>query len=772
LDNAAVVLPRPTVAARVASAVPSGSLFPLSRPFALFAGNTAEALGFLHCRAKKRGFVQQRILDPFVNDEMKNASIFTLIAAVLLTSRPGIRQTLAKDAHESPTLTGPQIGKHSSTGRLDPGQADIKAIARETADALGGKIEHPVMRPTRSSFLAKWEPVSDATGYRLDVSTSPSFDSYVSSYHDLDLGNATSYVVGGLKPATEYYYRIRPYDSAGRNGETSEAMVAATASTSSGLVIVPSFDSTITSDPRSAAIQAMIISSIDAYQKLFADPITVTIRFRLSTVHADGTPLESNLVGSSDSTTYPRDWNTYITALKADAKTANDTAANSTLPANPLSDSIVTRSASGRAIGLNTPPAFFGDGHLGVGGPYDGIITLNPSKPMQFTRPVSTGNYDARTFTEHEIDEVLGLGSHLNSPAPQFLNPEDLFSWSSLNARNTSSTGVRHFSIDRGLHLIVKLNQDPAGDFGDWDSEPQCPQNRPLVQNAFNCDGQSPEISATSPEGVSLDVIGYDLVTETNANGVLGNISTRLPVGTGDNILIAGFQVTGSSAKQLVVRAVGPSLAQFGLTGVLPDTTLEIHDSTGAIIAANDDWQDAANAQSIPSVLQPANELESAILTTLNQGAYTAVLRGYRDSTGIGLVEVYDTSIGSTQLGNISTRGFVQTGDKVMIAGLVVQNQNKPVVMRALGPTLAGFGVNNALPDPTLSLYDGNGVLLVSNDDWRDTQESTIAGTGLAPRNDLESAIAGTLAPGSYTAVVRGYEDAIGNALIEVYGLN
>ena len=552
----------------------------------------------------------------------------------------------------------------------------------------------------------------------------------------------------------------------------SEAAVVTTASTGSGLVIIPSFDSTITSDPRSNAIQAMVLSAIDAYQKLFADPITVTIRFRLSTEYADGTPLNDNQVGTSDSTIYPRDWNTYVTALKADGKTANDAAANGSLPTSQLSASIVTRSAAGRAIGLNTPAAMFADGHLGVGGPYDGIITLNSSKPLQFTRPVAPGNFDARTFLEHEIDEVLGLGSHLNSPVPEFLNPEDLFTWSSLNARNTSASGVRHFSIDRGLHFIVTLNQDPAGDFGDWDSEPQCPQNHPLVQNAFNCDGQSPEISETSPEGISLDVIGYDLLPNNNVNGVLSNISTRLPIGTGDNILIAGFQITGNSPKQLVVRAVGPSLAQFGLTNVLPDPTLELHDSTGAVIATNDDWQDAANAQSIPSLLRPSDGLESAILTTLNQGAYTAVLRGYNNSTGIALVEVYDSSVGSTQLGNISTRGFVQTGDKVMIAGLVVQSQSKQVVVRALGPTLTGFGINNALPDPTLSLYDGNGVLVVFNDDWKDTQENIISVTGLAPRNDLESALAGTLAPGSYTAVVRGYEDAIGNALIEVYGLD
>ena len=683
--------------------------------------------------------------------------------AVLVTIRLEAAQKTETKGEEAE----PSVSFHGSKGGFDPREANTQAIAREIADAMAGRVEEPVMTPTRISFLAKWSAVTGATGYRLDVSTTPSFDSYVSGYRDRDVGNATNLIVSGLEPGTQYYYQVRAYDAAGMGGGNSETIPAATANTSSGLVITPSFDTTITSDPRSNAIQAMIISTIQTYQTMFSDPITVAIRFRFSAVDANGKPMD-NLVGASNTTIDGIDWNTYITALKADAKTANDMAAIATLPTSPLTANIVSKSAGGRAIGLDTPPSDFG-----FGGAYDGVITINSSKPLQFTRPVSAGNADARMFTEHEIDEVLGLGSHLGSAQPQFLFAQDLFSWASLNARNTTATGERHFSIDRGLHFIVTFNQDPGGDYGDWESEPQCPQTHTLVQNVFNCYGQSAEISATSPEGVSLDVIGYDLVADNaSTNGVLGNISTRLPVGSGDNVLIAGFQITGSNSKQLVVRALGPSLAQFGLTNVLPDTTLELHDSTGAVIATNDDWQDAANAQSIPSALRPTNQLESAILATLNRGAYTAVLRGYNNSTGIGLVEVYDTSIGSTQLGNISTRGFVQTGDNVMIAGLVVQSNNKQVVVRALGPTLTGFGINNALPDPTLSLYDGNGALLIFNDDWRDTQESIISGTGLAPRSDLESAIAGTLAPGSYTAVVRGFENGTGNALVEVYGVN
>ncbi len=701
---------------------------------------------------------------------MSRFRVMLVCAALLLTSELGIAQNVTKSTDESTARGGLRVHVHGSKGKPNGGAGDAQAIAREMADAIDGNIEQPVMAPTRSTFLAKWQTAPGATGYRLDVSISPSFDSYVGNYRDLDIGNVTSQIVSGLDRGTQYYYRVRPYNSSGI-GTNSGVIRAATASTTSGLVIVPTFDSTITNDPRSSAIQTMIISTIQAYQALFNDPITVSIRFRLSAFHLEGDPM-GNLVGSSNSCSLPVDWDAVVTALKADGKTANDAAAYSTLPTSRLTSKIVIRTANGRAIGLDTPTGMFADASVGVGGPYDGIITLNPAHPLQFTRPVSADNFDARTFLEHEIDEVLGLGSHLNSPAPQFLDPLDLFSWASLNARNTTTSGVRHFSIDRGLHFIVQFNQDPEGDFGDFDSDGFCPANRLYVQNAFNCPGQSPEVSATSPEGIILDTIGYDLNTDAGNSGVLGNISTRLPVGTGENVLIAGFQITGSGTKQVVVRALGPTLTQFGLSNAMEDTVLELHNASGAEIATNDDWQDDPNSQSIPSVLRPSNEFESAILANLSPGAYTAVLRGYEDGTGLALVEVYDVSAGTTQLANISSRGLVQAGNDVMIAGIVVQRHDKRVVIRALGPSLTAFGITNALPDPTLDLFDGNGALITSNDDWQATQPTTIAGTGLAPSSDLESAIAINLAPGSYTAVVRGFDGAAGNALIEVYGVN
>ena len=169
-------------------------------------------------------------------------------------------------------------------------------------------------------------------------------------------------------------------------------MSETTANISSGLVIIPTFDSTITNDPRSSAIQAMIISAIQKYQTLFSDPITVSIRFRYSGYHLEGDPM-GTLIGASNSGIHQLDWDPYIAALRADGKTANDMSANATLPTSALSPIMLTNSANGRAVGLNTPPVMFADGSLGFGGPYDGIITINSLKPVQFTRPVSAGQF-------------------------------------------------------------------------------------------------------------------------------------------------------------------------------------------------------------------------------------------------------------------------------------------------------------------------------------------------------------------------------------------
>jgi hypothetical protein len=263
------------------------------------------------------------------------------------------------------------------------------------------------------------------------------------------------------------------------------------------------------------------------------------------------------------------------------------------------------------------------------------------------------------------------------------------------------------------------------------------------------------------------------LVLGTPTPGILLNISTRLGVGTGNNVLIGGFIITGSSNKQVLLRALGPTLSQFGVTGVLADPTLELHNGSGALLASNDNWKDTQQSAIMATGKAPPNDLESAILSTLAPGNYTAIVRGKNNTTGIGLVEVYDLDQAvDTTLTNISTRGFVNTNQNVMIGGFISGNGAVNVIVRALGPTLTQFGVPNVLANPTLELHDVNGTLLASNDNWKDTQQAEIMATGKAPPNDLESAIITTRPPGNTTAIVRGKNNTTGNALVEVYTLS
>jgi hypothetical protein len=362
---------------------------------------------------------------------------------------------------------------------------------------------------TRSSFMARWQRVSGAIGYRLDVSTSASFDNYVDGYYDLDVGNVSGRAVTGLSQGTTYYYRVRAYDGAGTTSESSTPMTGST-SASVGLIIKATFDSSITTRANAATIEAMINRAIAVYESLFSDPITIQILFRYASTMPNGSPLPAGLVAGSTWPYYAFPWSTYINALKMDGRTSNDFPANMSLPGSALSPNINPSSAGGRAVRLNTPPAMFANGTVAAGGPYDGIVMLNSAKPFQFTRPVSAGYYDGQTVIEHEIDEVMGLGSRLNLTGGD-LRPQDLFSWSSPNIRNLTSSGTRYFSINKGTTNIVNFNQNPMGDFGDWLST-ACPQVHPYVQNAFGCTGQYSDVTVKSPEGINLDVIGYDLV--------------------------------------------------------------------------------------------------------------------------------------------------------------------------------------------------------------------------------------------------------------------
>jgi hypothetical protein len=248
-------------------------------------------------------------------------------------------------------------------------------------------------------------------------------------------------------------------------------------------------------------------------------------------------------------------------------------------------------------------------------------------------------------------------------------------------------------------------------------------------------------------------------------------------VETGDKVGIGGFIVTGTVPKPVILRAIGPSLSQFGIANVMADPVLELHGLNGFTTITNNNWRDTQEAEIQATGIPPTNELESAIVVTLSPGAYTAVLRGNDDTSGVALVEVYDLDMSAqSKLANISTRAFVSTGDNIVIAGFLLSETGPAfdkIIVRGTGPSLAAgiLPQNAVLADPTLELRDSNGTLLISNNDWQDNPEQAaeIIAAGLAPANDLEAAVSVTLPPGLYTALLAGLNNGVGIGLVEIY---
>ncbi len=256
------------------------------------------------------------------------------------------------------------------------------------------------------------------------------------------------------------------------------------------------------------------------------------------------------------------------------------------------------------------------------------------------------------------------------------------------------------------------------------------------------------------------------------------NISTRASVGLDDEVVVGGFIVTGESPKKVLLRALGPSLGDLGLSGYLKDPVLELHGPDGSIITSDDNWRES-RAQALliqASGLAPSDDPESALVATLAPAGYTAIVKGKDGATGLALVEVYDLDdAADSQLGNISTRSSIQSGENVAIGGFILGGAEKgaEVVIRAVGPSLSDQGVANALPDSTLELHDKDGALLASNDNWQDdpAQAAQILAAGFAPHDDLEAVILTTLPPGLYSAIVSGKGGATGIGLVEIYNL-
>jgi len=250
------------------------------------------------------------------------------------------------------------------------------------------------------------------------------------------------------------------------------------------------------------------------------------------------------------------------------------------------------------------------------------------------------------------------------------------------------------------------------------------------------------------------------------------NISTRLGVQTGDNALIGGFIVTGTTGKRVILRALGLSLASAGVQGALQDPVLELYNSAGGLVNSNDDWKSQNQAGIEATGIPPSDDRESALVINLGAGSWTVVVRGKNNTTGVGLVEVYDLDqAADSQLANISTRGRIETGENVMIGGFIIGGNGARGIVRALGPSLTQAGVSGALADPTLSLRDANGTEIARNNDWKTDQQVEIQATGVAPANDRESAVVRYFAPGNYTAIVSGVQGGTGVGLVEFYNL-
>ncbi|HKP05112.1 MAG TPA: delta-60 repeat domain-containing protein [Chthoniobacterales bacterium] len=306
------------------------------------------------------------------------------------------------------------------------------------------------------------------------------------------------------------------------------------------------------------------------------------------------------------------------------------------------------------------------------------------------------------------------------------------------------------------------------------------PDGKLLVGGIFNQYNGTSRICLARLTGPAI--VPTPTPTPTPAT-LLGNISTRGFVGTGDNVMIAGFIITGNAGKRVTVRGIGPSLSAFGVSNPLADPVLELHGPAGFGTVINDNWRDSQTQCLETAELRPTNDLEAAICgATLSPGAYTAILRGKNNGGGVGLVEVYDVSPASdSRLANVSTRGFVLPGENVLIAGTILSGQGtQQLLVRGLGPSL---GLPATLGDPLIRLYDANGALIRENNNWRDDQEAAIAATGLAPTNDGESAILETLPANgaAYTVILTPGNPILpgpppppfvgGVALVEIYRL-
>ncbi|HVF72406.1 MAG TPA: PKD domain-containing protein [Chthoniobacterales bacterium] len=414
----------------------------------------------------------------------------------------------------------------------------------------------------------------------------------------------------------------------------------------------------------------------------------------------------------------------------------------------------------------------------------DGTITLvlpksiigNPTPGQAITSVFGSVRVNGPTGgTNETIYDSTGTGSYQLRPGNLCLpNTAPLAVLTADKASGTAPLTVTFNASGSSDPDSIDTIASYTFNFGDGTDD--VVQASPVISHTFNEGGLfDVRLVVTDSRGKVSSNTAHALVEVENSGSPsaaqLLNISSRLRVQTGDNTLIGGFIVTGSEIKKVAIRALGPSTK---VPGFVPDPVLELHDSSGALVTSNDNWAESPEAAQIQQAgLAPESPNESVILRSLNPGQYTAVVRGKFNTIGTAVVEAYDLDpTNNSKLANLSTRGFVQTGDNILIAGFITGNRNANinVLLRALGPSIAA-DVPNALNDPTMALYNENGAVIANNNDWQDSQKNQIQQTGIPPSNAKESAIVASLAPGLYTAIVRGVNDGVGNAVVEVYNL-
>lgn len=431
----------------------------------------------------------------------------------------------------------------------------------------------------------------------------------------------------------------------------------------------------------------------------------------------------------------------------------------------PFSFQVIAKGATtnARLSATNLPPGLSAD-------PITGLILGTASSPGSFlvTLTVTDGAVSAVATLQLTVtaDPALPVITSANSMA---ITPGVPFSYQIQTDANTTSYFVAFappfLQFNPTTGVVSGTFPGPFGHDGGTQKQPDLSggtvTNVQLFGSGTGGTGTLPMTIFLAPTGVI-------------------NIATRLAVGTGENVLIGGFIIQGNAPKKLMIRAIGPSLTQFGVPNALADPVLDLSENAG-LLFSNDNWRDNPGqaSQILETRLQPSNDLEGAIVAYLNPGQYTAAVSGKNNGTGIGLAEVYDLGTASlagnanAKLGNIATRGTVLGGDSVMIGGFIISGPNTRVLVRAIGPSLSNFGISGALPDPTLALKSANGTTLLANDDWQSdpVQAAEIQERVLAPTDPRESALVTTLPAGQFTAIVSGKGGATGVALVEVYSV-